>query len=394
MVALSKSRDSAGTAMRHAPVPFIDLEAQQARIRGRVDAAIARVLDHGQYIMGPEVGELERQLAEFSGARFAMSCSSGTDALLMAMMVKGVGPGDAILCPGFTYTATPETIALLGATPVFVDVDPLTFNVDPKLLGNGLDAASKAGLKPVGIIAVDLFGLPADYAAVETFAKEHGLWVLADAAQSFGATQGARKVGTMGEMTATSFFPAKPLGCYGDGGAIFTNDEQIADIIKSIRLHGKGADKYDIVRIGINGRLDTLQAAILIEKLAIFADEIAARDRVASRYAAGLKGAVGVPAVPSGSTSVWAQYTVTMPAGQRDAVMKKLQADGVPTAVYYPKPLHHQAAYQHYPVAGNGLASSERLPYEVLSLPMHPYLSEDTQAMIIDRVLHAVAITA
>jgi dTDP-4-amino-4,6-dideoxygalactose transaminase len=367
------------------PIPFIDLAAQQRLIRGRIDAAIARVLDHGQYIMGPEVAELERQLAAFTGAKHALSCASGTDALLIAMMAWGVKPGDAVLCPAFTYTATPETIALLGATPVFVDVDERTFNVDPAGLEAGIAAARQAGLRPLGLIAVDLFGLPADYRALHTFARDHGLWVLADAAQSFGASQG-----TFGDITATSFFPAKPLGCYGDGGAIFTDDDRLAEVMASIRLHGKGDDKYDIVRVGVNGRLDTLQAAILIEKLAIFEGELAARQRVAARYTAALADVVAVPAVPAGAQSAWAQYTIRVPAERRAGIAKALQADGVPTNTYYPRPLHHQTAYRHFPISGHGLPVAERLSLEVLSLPMHPYLRADDQDRIVEAMRRSV----
>ena len=366
-----------------APIPFIDLAAQQRILRPRIDTAIARVLDHGQYIMGPEVAELERQLAAFTGAKHALSCASGTDALLIAMMAWGVKPGDAVLCPAFTYTATPETIALLGATPVFADVDEHTFNVDPAGLAAGVDAAQRAGLRPVGVIAVDLFGLPADYPALRAFARDQGLWVLADAAQSFGASQDGQRVGTFGDITATSFFPAKPLGCYGDGGAIFTDDDHLAEIMASIRLHGKGEDKYDIVRVGVNGRLDTLQAAVLIEKLTIFEAELVARQRVAARYTSGLAAVVALPDVPSRHVSAWAQYTIRVPAERRAAVAKALQADGVPTNIYYPRPLHHQTAYRHFPVSGNGLSVAERLATEVLSLPMHPYLSEADQDWIV-----------
>ena len=372
------------------PIEFVDLRTQQARIRPALDSAIKRVLDHGQYIMGPEITLLERDLAHFCGAKHAISCSSGTDALLIAMMAKGVGPGDAVLCPAFTYTATPETIALLGASPVFVDVDPDTFNIDAGSLKAGLDAAAKHGLTPKAVIAVDLFGLPADYRAVEAFAAEHGLWVLADAAQSFGAGIGNRKAGTMGDITATSFFPAKPLGCYGDGGAIFTRDDALADVMRSIRLHGKGDDKYDIVRIGVNGRLDTLQAAILIEKLKIFTDEIAARDRVAKRYSIALAGHVKVPVLPPGASSVWAQYTVTIPDGRRDAVATSMKAAGIPTMVYYPRPVPGQEAYRHYPVAEGGVPNSARLPGEVLSLPMHAYLSAAAQNRIIEALVAAL----
>ena len=368
------------------PMPFIDLAAQQRIVRPQIDAAIARVLDHGQYIMGPEVAELERQLAAFTGAKHALSCASGTDALLIAMVAWGVKPGDAVLCPAFTYTATPETIALLGATPVFVDVEEGSFNLDPAGLDAGVVAARRAGLRPVGLIAVDLFGLPADYSAVRAFASSHGLWVLADAAQSFGAAQGGQRVGTFGDITATSFFPAKPLGCYGDGGAIFTDDDRLAEIMSSIRLHGRGEDKYDIVRVGVNGRLDTLQAAILIEKLAVFDGELAARQNVAARYGVELAHDVFVPTVPAGVQSAWAQYTIRVPADRRAAIVKDLQTDGVPTNIYYPRPLHHQTAYRHFPISGNGLLVSERLSQEVLSLPMHPYLDADDQDWIVESV--------
>ncbi len=384
---MAVSNVSADDAAKSKPIAFIDLKAQQDRIRPALDRAIARVLDHGQYIMGPEVAELERQLAVFCGAKHAISCASGTDALLMVLMAKGIGPGDAVLCPAFTYTATPEVIALLGATPVWIDVDPGTFNVDPSGIPAAVETARRLRLEPKGLIAVDLFGLPADYAAVEAAAAREGLWVLADAAQSFGATSHDRKVGTFGIATATSFFPAKPLGCYGDGGAIFTDDDTLADVIASIRLHGKGAHKYDHTRIGINGRLDTIQAAILIEKLAIFPDEIAARNRVAERYTRAFAGKLEAPLVPPGLTSVWAQYTITVPANRRDEIIRSLGRNGIPAQVYYPKALHHQDAYRAYPVGSNGVPVSERLPHEVLSLPMHPYLDECDQARIIEGVI-------
>ena len=375
-----------------APIDFIDLKAQQQRIRPRIDAAIKRVLDHGQYIMGPEIAQFEEDMRTFTGARFALTCASGTDALLMAMMAKGLAPGDAVLCPAFTYTATPETIALLGATPVFIDVDGESFNIDVASLEAGVAAAKKAGLKPRAIIAVDLFGQTADYAEIEAFAKAHGMWVLADGAQSFGATTGERRVGTFGAITATSFFPAKPLGCYGDGGAIFTEDEEMADIMSSIRLHGKGKgeDKYNIVRIGINGRLDTVQAAILIEKLKILPDEIEARNRVAKRYSDGLHNLVKVPEVAPGNVSVWAQYTIQVPAERRNAIAASLKQAGVPTQIYYPRPVPDQPAYNHYPVAAHGVKTSARLSREVLSLPMHPYLAADQQDYIIEAVHAAI----
>jgi dTDP-4-amino-4,6-dideoxygalactose transaminase len=364
------------------PIAFIDLAAQQARIRARLDRAIAGVLDHGQYIMGPEVAELERRLCQFTGARHSISCASGTDALLIALMALGVGRGDAVLCPAFTFTATPEAVALLGATPIFVDVNPETFNLAPEAIVGGIETAQAHGLRAIGIIAVDLFGLPADFARIETAAREHGLFVLADAAQSLGGAQGERRVGTLGTVTATSFFPAKPLGCYGDGGAIFTSDPDLAARMESIRLHGKamGADKYAIERIGVNGRLDTLQAAILIEKLAIFEEEIELRNRVAARYAEGLHDTVITPRIPRGFQSVWAQYRLAA----------DLKAEGIPTAIYYPRPLHRQAAYQGYPVSGEGVPLSERLSLEVLSLPMHPYLEPAQQDRIIDAIVKAM----
>lgn len=374
-----------------APTAFIDLATQLDRIRPQIDAAIAAVLDHGAFILGPEVAILERDLARFCGAAHAISCSSGTDALLMVLMAQGVGPGDAVICPAFTFTATPEVIALIGATPIFADVLEDSFNLDPAGLPAAVETARSQGLTPRAIIAVDLFGQPADYAAIERFAGDNNLWVLADAAQSFGASAHGRKVGQFGLATATSFFPAKPLGCYGDGGAIFTDDQYLAERLESIRVHGKGTDKYDNVRIGINGRLDTLQAAILIEKLKIFADEIERRNAVAAAYSAGLYAIAAVPRLPQGVTSVWAQYTLRVPAGQRQALQADLKAAGVPTAVYYPKPLHQQTAYRHYPIAGPSLPVSERLAGDVLSLPIHPYLESTQQNRIILAVQHALS---
>ena len=363
-------------------IAFIDLAAQRDRIRGELDRAIARVLDHGQFIMGPEVATLERELAAFTGARHALSCASGTDALLMAMMALDVRRGDAVLCPAFTYTATPETIVLLGASPVFIEVDERTFNVDPARIGDGVAAARRIGLNPVGMIAVDLFGLPAPYERIEEEAGRHGLWVLADAAQSFGASRSGRRVGTFGRIAATSFFPAKPLGCYGDGGALFSDDDRLAEVLASIRLHGKGADKYDVVRLGINGRLDTLQAAVLIEKLRIFPDEVERRQAIAHRYTSALSDRVITPTVDNASRSVFAQYTLRLPR-HRDTVAAGLAKAGIPTQIYYPRPLHHQPAYRDFPVADGGLAIAERLSREVLSLPMHPYLGERDQDHII-----------
>jgi dTDP-4-amino-4,6-dideoxygalactose transaminase len=368
-------------------IAFVDLQAQRARLGGRIDAAIGRVLEHGRFILGPEVAELERQLGEFCGARHVLTCANGTDALGLALMAKGLRPGQAVLVPSFTFAASAEVVAWFGATPIFVDVLPDTFNIDPRSLAAGIATAERLGLAAVGVMPVDLFGLPADYDAILTLAAAHGLWVLCDAAQSFGAHYKGRAVGTIGDITAISFFPAKPLGCYGDGGAVFVDDDETIGVLRSLRVHGQGSDKYDNVRIGMNARLDTLQAAILIEKLAVFAEEILARDRVAARYAERLENLVAVPRVPAGLASVWAQYTVRLPEGaDRETVAALLKAAGVPTAVYYAKPLHRQPAYCHYPIAGNGLPIAERLAGEVLSLPMHPYLDAATQ----DRIVTAV----
>ncbi len=367
-----------------APIPFIDIAAQRKRLGKSIDDAVAKVLAHCQFIMGPEVRQLESDLSAFCGARHTVSCSNGTDALIMALMATGVGPGDAVFCPSFTFCATAESVVCAGASPVFVDVDEKTFNMDLASLERAIAEAKRAGLKPKAIIPVDLFGQPADLDAIAAIAKREGLFVISDAAQSFGATYKGKRVGTQALVTTTSFFPAKPLGCYGDGGAVFTDDDKVAEALRSIRVHGQGADKYDNVRIGMTGRLDTIQAAVLIEKLKIFQDEIEARNRVAVRYAEGFKDVAIVPEVASGYGSVWAQYTIRVE--KRDALAAVLQTRGVPTAIYYPKPLHRQEPYKRYPVAGNGLPVTDKLAAEVISLPMHPYLDEPTQ----DRVIAAV----
>jgi len=374
------------------PIPFIDLAAQRRRLGARIDDAVRRVLDHGQYIMGPEIAALEADLAAFCGARHALSCANGTDALALILMAKNVKPGDAILCPSFTFAAPAEVVAWLGAVPVFVDVHRDTFNLDVTSLDQGVATAKKLGLRPVGVIPVDLFGLSADYDVLLPAARAHKLWVLCDAAQSFGGRYKGTPIGVIGDATATSFFPAKPLGCYGDGGAVFVGDDDLADVIRSLRVHGQNKlDKYDNVRIGMNGRMDTIQAAILIEKLKIFEDEIAARNRIAARYGARLGDVVEVPRVPEGLVSVWAQYTIMIGRGRRDAFMAHLKQRGIPTAIYYPKPLHEQTAYRHYPVAGNGLPVSGAIAQEVVSLPMHPYLDEATQDRVVAAVREALA---
>src|SRR6201991_4751072 len=299
--------------MRPEPVPFYDLASQRRRLGTSIDEAIARVMDHCLFINGPEVAALEKALAEFCGARHVISCASGTDALLMVLMARNVGPGDAVLCPTFTFCATGEVVVLTGATPVFVDVDEATFNIDVNSLKRGIATARQHGLKPRAVIPVDLFGQSANHDAIGAVAQAEGLFVLDDAAQAFGASYKGRRLGTFGLVTATSFFPAKPLGCFGDGGALFTDDAELAETLRSICVHGQGSDKYDNVRLGMTGRLDTMQAAILIEKLKIFEDEIAARNEVAERYARGLGNLVTVPHLAAGCTSVWAQYTIRLP---------------------------------------------------------------------------------
>lgn len=369
-------------------IAFIDLAAQQSRLKPNLDAAIARVLAHGQYILGPEVRELERQLADFCGAKHCLTCANGTDALQLALMALEVGEGDAVFVPSFTFTATAEVVPLVNATPIFVDCLPDTFNMDPASLQRAIAHAKDLGLRPACVIPVDLFGLPADWDALLPIAREHGLSVIDDTAQGFGGTYHGRMTGAIADITTTSFFPAKPLGCYGDGGAIFTDDDRLAELMDSLRIHGKGTDKYDNVRIGLNSRLDTLQAAILIEKLAVFADEIEQRQHVAQRYNAALSNRFTTPYVPDGLVSTWAQYTLQLAnRAERDAFLARAKEAGVPTAVYYPIPLHLQKAYEKYPRDPAGLPVSEDLAGRVVSLPMHPYLAADTQTRIIEAIV-------
>jgi dTDP-4-amino-4,6-dideoxygalactose transaminase len=373
--------------LRPEPVPLIDLAAQRRRLGKSIDEAVSRVLDHCQFINGPEVAQLEAALAAFTGAKHVVSCASGTDALLMVLMAKGVGRGDAVICPSFTFCATGEAVALTGATPVFVDVDETTFNMAVPSLERGIGTARKLGLKPKAVMPVDLFGQSADHDSIAAIAAAEGLFVLDDAAQAFGASYKGRRLGTSALATATSFFPAKPLGCFGDGGAIFTEDDELADTLRSIRVHGQGSDKYDNVRFGLTGRLDTIQAAILLEKLKIFEEEIAARNEVAERYAQGLGNVVGVPRLASGCTSVWAQYTIRLPQGcDRNSFAARLKAQGIPTAIYYPKSMHQQTAYRDFPVADDGLPVSEKLSNDVISLPMHAYLDQPMQERIVKAV--------
>jgi UDP-2-acetamido-2-deoxy-ribo-hexuluronate aminotransferase len=372
-------------------IPFIDLKKQQERIREKIEKRIMNVLDHGKYIMGPEVPELEEKLADYVGVEHCISCSSGTDALLMPLMARGIGKGDAVFTTPFTFIATAEVISMLGATPVFVDIDSRTFNIDPDELVKAINRVKKEGvLKPSAIIPVDLFGLPADYTDIERIAVENDLFLLEDAAQGFGGGISERKSCSFGDAAATSFFPAKPLGCYGDGGAIFTDDDKLADILKSIRVHGKGTDKYDNIRIGMNGRLDTLQAAILLEKLSIFDDELKAKNEVAKKYSERLRKFVTTPKIPDEYMSAWAQYSVLAKNNnERTLIQTKLKDQGIPTAVYYPKPLHLQTAFRGIN-DGMSFKISEDISGRIFSLPMHAYLSDDDIEKIVDIIEKAV----
>jgi len=388
-------------------IPFIDLKAQFAQIEPSVRKRMDAVLAHGRYIMGPEVTELEKTLAEYVGAKHAISCSSGTDALLLALMARGIGPGDAVFTTPYTFVATAEVISLTGATPVFVDIDPATYNVDPTLLEQALIAFEKGDpsihplphnhdeLTAKAIIAVDMFGLPADYARLENMAEDRNLFLIQDAAQSFGSEFAGMRAGSFGTASATSFFPAKPLGCYGDGGMVFTDSDELAEGMISVRVHGKGVDKYDNVRVGLNARLDTLQAAILLAKFERFPSEVESRQKVAASYASALAGLVETPTVPEGRLSAWAQYTVRLGkhAPRRDAIQKELGAAGVPTAVYYGKPLHIQGAYSGLGYAAENFPLSMQASSEVLSLPFSPDLDQASIEKVageLGRVLEAV----
>ncbi|MFN4178451.1 DegT/DnrJ/EryC1/StrS family aminotransferase [Phenylobacterium sp.] len=379
-------------------IAFIDLAAQQRRIRDKIDAAIGRVLDHGGYVMGPEVREFEKQLAAFGQAPLALSCANGTDAIALPLMAWGVGEGDAVFCPSFTFAATPEVVPWGGATPVFVDVLPDTYNIDPAHLEAAILSIRDEGrLRPAVVVAVDLFGQPADYPAIRAICDRHGLKLISDSAQGFGCTLNGRHPIHWADVATTSFFPAKPLGCYGDGGAVLCKDQDLWDLMDSYRVHGKAVTpdlvgrtfehetKYLNTRIGMNSRLDSIQAAILIEKLAIFAEEIELRQQVADRYAAGLAGSVkSVPKVIDGGVSVWAQYVIEH--ANRDGLAAHLRGQGVPTAVYYPVPMHVQEPYAHFPRGPGGLPVTEAIRETVLALPMHPYMDEAVQQQIIEAV--------
>lgn len=364
---------------------FIDLGAQRARIEDKINTAVLKVIADGRYILGPEVSEFEKQIAAYIGVRHAIVCANGTDALMMPLMANNIGPGDAVFCPSFTFAATAEVVGLVGAEPVFIDILPDSYNIDPVQLKEAIVKIRKEGrLTPKAIIPVDLFGLPADYTAISAIAAEENLFVIEDAAQSVGGKRDNAMCGTFGNVGATSFYPAKPLGCYGDGGAMFTDDDALAEKLRSILFHGKGETQYDNVVIGMNSRLDTIQAAILLEKLAILEDEMEKRTIIGQRYNDGLKDVVKVPTIPAGVRSAYAQYTIV--AEQRDALKAHLQAAGIPSVIYYVKPLHLQTAYRHYPRAQESLAVSEALADSVLSLPMHPYLSVADQDKIINTI--------
>lgn len=367
-------------------IQFIDIKKQYKVIEDNIKQAIHRVLEHGQFILGPEVQALEEMLKSSTQAVDVISCSSGTDALQLLLMAKHVGQGDAVFVPAFTFAATAEVVALRQATPVFVDICPETFNIDLRSLERAVEQAKQNGLRPAGIIAVDLFGLPANYPLLAEFAQANKLWLMADAAQSFGGQIDQQKVGTLTDMTAFSFFPSKTLGCYGDGGAVAVQDLEMAKYIRSIRVHGAVKTRFDHHYVGLNSRLDSIQAAVLIEKLKIFEDELKQRHHIAKTYDALLKNHVKTPVIPKGYTSAWALYTVICESAQRDRIEQIFTEKQIPYNVYYKKPLHLQQAYAHFPRAGKNLETAEQLSTQVISLPMHPYLTQADQAYIADLI--------
>jgi len=367
-------------------IPFIDLRAQRQRIEADLRRRMDAVLEHGQFILGPEVAEFEQRLGEFAGVEHVVGCANGTDALVLAMRALGVQAGDHVIVPAFTFCATAEAVVLCGAVPVFTDVDARTFNINAETVTAALESCAAEAIVPVGIIAVDLFGQPADYGALHDVVDGHDLWLLGDAAQSFGGSLAGRRVGGLARINTLSFFPAKPLGCYGDGGAVLTDDAELAQLLRSLRFHGKGAHQYDNVRVGYNSRLDTLQAAVLLAKLEVFEEELKLRQGVAARYSAALHDVATVPLVADAATSAWAQYTLLFEPGRRDDVAAALREQGIPTGIYYSRPLHQQPAYREYPRVAGGVPVSEDLAQRVLSLPMHPYLEPPLQDRIIEFV--------
>ena len=372
-------------------IAFIDLAQQQARIRNKIDAGLTAVLNHGAYIMGPEVSALESRLGDWTKAAHNISCSSGTDALLLALHGLELQPGQGVIVPSFTFAASAEVMPTMGAIPIFAEVEADSFNLDPNKLEAALVAGKAANIDVVGIIGVGLFGQPANYDAIRTFANAHDLWLIDDAAQSFGAQWQGRPVGQLADVTCTSFFPAKPLGAYGDGGAVFTDDDKIADIIRSCRIHGMGKDKYENIRIGMTGRLDSMQAVVLDAKLDIFEEELVLRQAVADRYQTLIGDVVDTPRLAAGATSSWAQYCIKLPkTSNRDHVIKHLGASGVPTAIYYPIPMHQQPPYKAFPQSQCGLGVTLDLCRRVLALPMHPYLDEAQQQHIAAELRNAL----
>ena len=364
---------------------FIDLKTQQSKIREKIDKRIKSVLDHGKYIMGPEVFELEEKLSEYVGMKYCISCSSGTDALLIPLMANGIGPGDAVITTPFTYIATAEVISLLGAEPVFIDIYETTYNLNPDGIERAVQDAERKGLNTKAIIPVDLFGLPARYRMINEVAKKYDLMIIEDAAQGFGGAIRGKKAGSFGDVACTSFFPAKPLGCYGDGGAIFTNDEELANKMKSIRIHGSGSDKYENVRIGINGRLDTIQAAILLEKLSIFDEELKLRNIVADYYRNNIVSNFKNPFVPKDYLSAWAQYSLlSKTESKRNEIMYSLSNANIPSMIYYKCPLHLQTVFKKLGYGKGDFPISERVANQIFSIPMHPYLDKDKQNRIIE----------
>ena len=363
---------------------FIDLKAQQKQIREKVNKRIQKVLDHGKYIMGPEVFEFEDKLAKYVNVKHCISCSSGTDALLIPLLARGISKGDAVLTTPFTYIATAEVIALLGAEPVFVDIYPTTFNMDPSKIEGAIDYAKNKGLFPKAIIPVDLFGLPARYRLIQEIADKYNLFVVEDAAQGLGGSIRSKKAGSYGNVASTSFFPAKPLGCYGDGGAIFTNDDDLAQNMRSIRVHGSGLDKYDNVRIGINGRLDTFQAAILLEKFAIFNDELDLRNQISQYYNNSINNNFQKPIIPDQYYSSWAQYSVLSRSSKhREEIISSLKKEKIPSMIYYRIPLHLQKVFKKLNYKKGDFPIAESIADRIFSLPMHPYLENHHQNKIV-----------
>ncbi|MEL7447556.1 MAG: DegT/DnrJ/EryC1/StrS family aminotransferase [Pseudomonadota bacterium] len=369
---------------------YVDLERQYRRIQQDIDTGIKAVLEHGKYINGPEVAQLETRLAQTAGTAHAIGCANGTDALVLALMALDIGPGHAVIVPTFTFFATAEAVRLVGAVPVFVDIDERSYNIDPAAIEKAIASHSEAGGPDLkAIITVDLFGLPADYDAISDIASSQGLYLIEDGAQSFGGSLGGRMACSFGDIATTSFFPAKPLGCYGDGGALFTPNDDLAEVIRSLRQHGQGKDKYNNVRIGMNSRLDSLQAAVLNGKLSVFTEEIEARNAVADRYTEALSETFVTPLIPSGYRSAWAQYTIRSRGKSREFFQGQLKEAGIPTAVYYATPLHLQPAFADFSSGAGACPVAEQVSAEVFSLPMHPYLEDAEVTRVIDALLAA-----